>query len=68
MTSPVRRTNRIDWFTLVAGLGSLLIAGYVLGDGPSWWPAVDLRWLIAGGAVLVGAILLGSSLRRGPGD
>lgn len=65
MTSPVRRTPRFDLFTLLAGVLSLGVAGYILGDGPSWWPDVDFRWVLAGGAVFVGTVLLASSLRRG---
>lgn len=61
MASQVQR--RVDWFTLVAGIGTLLAAGYVLGDGPSWLPVLDLRWVLAGAAALVGVVLLASSLR-----
>lgn len=60
MASQVQR--RIDWFTLVAGIGTLLAAGYVLGDGPSWLPVLDLRWVLAAAAA-VGLVLLASSLR-----
>lgn len=54
----------MDPFTLLAGIATLLVSGYVLGDGSGWWPDVDFRWMIAGAAVLAGVILLGSSFRR----
>lgn len=58
------RRRRMDPFTLLAGIATLLVSGYVLGDGSGWWPDVDFRWVIAGAAVLAGVILLGSSFRR----
>lgn len=58
---PERR--RPDFLALIAGLGTLLISGYVLSDGALWVPSVNPTWLLAGGAVLVGLLLLGSSLR-----
>lgn len=58
------RTRRVDPITLTAGLAALAVSGYVLSDGPAWWPDIDLRWILAGAAVLVGLVLLGSSLRR----
>ncbi|WP_216210357.1 hypothetical protein [Amycolatopsis aidingensis] len=53
----------VDWFTLIAGIATLLVSGYVLSDGASWLPAADLRWVLAGGAVLIGVLMLVSSLR-----
>jgi hypothetical protein len=53
-----------DVITLLFGLATLVVSGYVLSDGNLWFPAVDPRWLITGGALLVGILLLGSSLRR----
>ena len=35
--------------------------GKVLSDGASWLPSFDFRWVIAGGAVFVGLMLLGAS-------
>lgn len=58
------RRRRMDPFTLLAGIATLLVSGYALGGGPGWWPDVDFRWLVAGAAVLAGVILLGSSFRR----
>ncbi|MCE7005990.1 hypothetical protein LWC34_24615 [Kibdelosporangium philippinense] len=56
--------KRVDLLTLLAGIAALLMSAYVLTDGASWLPSFDPRWLLAGGAVLVGVLLLGSSLRR----
>ena len=53
-----------DVFTLLMGLATLFVSGYVLSDGNLWFPTVDPRWLITGGALLVGILLLASSLRR----
>ncbi|MGK3205218.1 hypothetical protein [Amycolatopsis sp. MEPSY49] len=51
----------VDVFTLIVGIATLLISAYVLSDGASWLPQFDFRWVIAGGAVLVGLLLLGAS-------
>jgi hypothetical protein len=56
--------KRPDLLTMLAGIATLLMAAYVLTDGRTWLPAFDPRWLLAGGAVLVGLLLLGSSVRR----
>jgi hypothetical protein len=67
MTDKTRETRR-RWpnvFTLLTGLATLLVSGYVLSDGHMWLPTVDPRWLITGAALLVGLLLLGSSLRGG---
>ncbi|MGH3878209.1 MAG: hypothetical protein ACRDSK_14355 [Actinophytocola sp.] len=54
-----------DVFTLIMGLATLVASGYVLSDGRLWLPTVDPRWLVTGGALLVGVLLLASSLRGG---
>ena len=54
-----------DVFTLIMGLATLVASGYVLSDGRLWLPTVDPRWLVTGGALLVGLLLLASSLRGG---
>jgi hypothetical protein len=54
-----------DMFTLIMGLATLVASGYVLSDGRLWLPTVDPRWLVTGGALLVGVLLLASSLRGG---
>ena len=57
-------SRRTDLFTLICGVVTLLVAGYVLSDGASWLPDIDLRWLLAGAAALIGVSLLASSLGR----
>lgn len=54
-----------DLFTMLCGLATLFVSSYVLTDGRVWVPTVDLRWLLAGGALLVGVLMLASSLRGG---
>jgi hypothetical protein len=54
-----------DVFTLLCGLVTLFVASYVLTDGRVWVPRMDVRWLLAGGALLVGVLMLASSLRGG---
>lgn len=54
----------IDPLTLIAGIVALLASVYVLSDGAGWLPAVDLRWILAGGAVLAGLLMLVASLGR----
>jgi len=54
-----------DVFTLIMGLATLVASGYVLSDGRLWLPTVDPRWLVTGGALLVGLLLLASSLKGG---
>jgi hypothetical protein len=58
------RKRRPDLLTMFAGVATLLMSAYVLTDGRSWLPSFDPRWLLAGGAVLVGLLLFGSSVRR----
>ena len=59
---PARRG--VDVFTLIVGVATLLISAYFLSDGASWLPPFDFRWVIAGGAVLVGLMLLGASFGK----
>ena len=51
-----------DVLTLIAGIGTLLVSAYVLTDGAFRIP--NPTWLLAGGALLVGVLLLASSLRK----
>ncbi|RZS36949.1 hypothetical protein EV193_106183 [Herbihabitans rhizosphaerae] len=53
----------IDPLALLAGIATLLVSAYVLTDGDIWVPSVDGRWVLAGGAVLVGLLLLAASMR-----
>ncbi|WP_181775982.1 hypothetical protein [Amycolatopsis pittospori] len=54
----------VDVFTLIVGIATLLVSGYVLSDGSSWLPRFDFRWVMAGGAIFVGVLLLAASLRK----
>jgi hypothetical protein len=54
----------IDFFTLLVGIVTLVLSAYVLSDGASWVPRFDLRWALAGSAVLVGVLMLGASFRK----
>ena len=60
---PPARRRGVDVFTLIVGVATLLISAYVLSDGASWLPRFDFRWVVAGGAVFVGLLLLGASFR-----
>ncbi|MQA62310.1 MAG: hypothetical protein GEU86_12595 [Actinophytocola sp.] len=68
MASRTRPRRGVDFFTLLAGIGTILVAAFVLGDGPDWLPGIDLRWVLAGTAAVVGVALLGSSFRGGRND
>lgn len=57
----------VDPISLIAGILVLLAAAYVLSGGPAWLSGIDLRWIVAGGAVLAGTLMLGASIRRGRG-
>lgn len=63
-------TRRPSVPTLIAGLATLLASAYLLTDGRAWLPDVDPRWVLGGGALAVGLLLLVMSLRprRDPGD
>ncbi|MEU3764091.1 hypothetical protein AB0E55_03465 [Amycolatopsis keratiniphila] len=54
----------VDGFTLIIGIATLLVSGYVLSDGATWLPQFDFRWVMAGGAIFVGVMLLAASLRK----
>lgn len=58
---PARRMP--DPFALVAGLATLGVSAYLLTDGATWLPALDARWALAGGALLVGVLMLLASVR-----
>ncbi|WP_084145602.1 hypothetical protein [Amycolatopsis jejuensis] len=62
-TAPARRRG-VDGITLFVGIATLLVSAYVLSDGASWLPAFDFRWVIAGGAVFCGVLMVAASFRR----
>jgi hypothetical protein len=51
-------------FALGEGLIALAIAAYIL-TGGRWLDGISSRWILAGGALVVGLILLLASLRTG---
>ena len=54
-----------DIVTFVFAIGAVLAAGFVLTDGNYWPDFLDLRWLLAGGAIIIGiGMLAGSVLRQ----
>ncbi len=60
---PEVRRRGPDVLTLLAGIATLLVSAYVLTDGAIWIPSLDPRWLLAGGALVVGLLLLMLSVR-----
>jgi hypothetical protein len=54
----------VDVVGLVLGLGALLASAYMITDGAFWPESLDLRWVLAGGAMVIGLGLLVSSLVR----
>lgn len=59
-----RTSQAPDVLTLLVGLASLVMATLaIVGYAPEL-PGFDPRWLLAGGAALVGVLVLVSSLRR----
>jgi hypothetical protein len=61
----VRRRGGPDPIALIAGLATLGVAAYLVSDGSEWLPPIDPRWIIAGGALLIGVLLMALSLRSG---
>jgi hypothetical protein len=53
-----------DPLALLAGLAALAVALTALVGSTSWFPPLDGRWILAGGAMAVGVALLAGSLRR----
>lgn len=62
------RRRGMDVFTLLIGIATLCASAYTLTDGATWLPSFDLRWVLAGGAILFGVLMLGASLRGGRRD
>jgi len=53
-----------DVIAFVFGIGALLAAGFVLTGGDYWPDFLDLRWVVAGGAIVIGLGLLAGSVLR----
>ncbi|MTD56289.1 hypothetical protein GKO32_20240 [Amycolatopsis sp. RM579] len=62
------RRRGVDVFGLLIGIATLFASAYTLTDGITWLPSFDVRWVLAGGAILFGALMLGASLRGGRRD
>lgn len=62
-----RRRRFPDPFSLIVGLLTLVVSAYALSDGALDLPTMDPRWWIAGGALFVGLMLLGASVRPSRG-
>lgn len=60
-TAPPRRG--VDPVAMLGGLIALVLAGYALSDGFGGTMFADPRWLLAGGAVIVGVLMLAGTLR-----
>ncbi|MBB5806121.1 hypothetical protein F4560_005889 [Saccharothrix ecbatanensis] len=54
----------VDVVGLVFGIAALVAAAYMLSDGAAWPDFLDLRWALAGGAMVIGLGLLAGSARR----
>ncbi|PSL54702.1 hypothetical protein B0I31_106218 [Saccharothrix carnea] len=54
----------VDVVGLVFGVAALIAAAYMLSDGAAWPEFLDLRWALAGGAMVIGLGLLAGSARR----
>lgn len=56
-----------DLLLLLCGVVTLLVGAYAVSDGRIWLRNMDPRWIIAGGALVVGLLLLAASTRSGRG-
>ncbi|HEY4023523.1 MAG TPA: hypothetical protein VGM75_32910 [Pseudonocardiaceae bacterium] len=55
--------RRFDPIMLILGVVTLAVAGYIIGFGYVPFPHIDARWVLAGGGLLVGVLMLTASLR-----
>jgi hypothetical protein len=63
-TSETRAPRRqFDPIMLILGVVTLAIAGYIVGFGYVPFPHIDTKWVLAGGGLLVGVLMLTASLR-----
>ncbi|MGH3753482.1 MAG: hypothetical protein ACRDRP_12435 [Pseudonocardiaceae bacterium] len=53
-----------DLLTLAVGLGALGVSGTVLLGGIAWLPGLDVRWVLAAMALIVGLLLVVGSIRK----
>lgn len=54
-----------DLVTLTVGVATLFLAALLLSDGTAYLLVINARWVLAGGAILVGLVLLIGGSRRG---
>lgn len=71
MTEQTERSSQcgrrgIDPIALIFGIAALFVSSLAFSGDTGWLSAVDVRWLLAGGAILVGLLLLTGSMRRPP--
>jgi hypothetical protein len=52
-----------DPMLLILGVVTLGAAGYILSYNYVDFPALDFRWVLAGGGLLIGLLMLTASLR-----
>ncbi len=57
------RRRMPDLLTLLCGIAALAVAATAIVGSTAWLPPVDARWLLAGGAMVIGLLLLVGSLR-----
>ncbi|MFD9734050.1 hypothetical protein [Umezawaea sp. NPDC059074] len=63
-----RETEPRSGFDIVAfvfGIGALMASAFALTGGQYWPDFLDLRWVVAGGAIVIGLGLLAGSVLRG---
>jgi hypothetical protein len=63
-TAPAETRRGVDWITLFVGVATLLVSAYVLSDGASWLPSLDFRWIVSGGVVFCGILMVAASFRK----
>jgi hypothetical protein len=54
-----------DIVAFVFAVGALLVSAFTLTGGQYWPDFLDLRWVVAGGAIVIGLGLLAGSVLRG---
>ncbi|CAL9673943.1 hypothetical protein AB0A74_09090 [Saccharothrix sp. NPDC042600] len=60
----LKEKRGVDVVGAVFGVAALVAAAYMLSDGAAWPDFLDLRWALAGAAMVIGLGLLAGSARR----